>query len=89
MSGVHADPKEIRRFQSDMNRFNGELDVITKKLKSHLRTLGDTWRDDEYRKFEAMIDDVLRSFNRYLVQSNSYVNHLAKKAADLEKYQGS
>jgi hypothetical protein len=88
VTGVAADPKEIRRFQSDLRRFNSELDVITKKLQAHLRTLGTSWHDPEYRKFESMMGDVLKAFNRYLNEANAYTKHLDQKAAPLETYQG-
>ena len=88
MSGVIADPKEIRRFQSGLRQFNQQLDSITRKVKGQLRTLSTTWRDSEYRKFEQEMNEVLNAFNRYLRQSEQYLRHLDKKAEPLERYKG-
>lgn len=88
MSGVVADPQEIRKFQSNLKQFNRQLETITRKLKGQLRTLGTTWRDSEYRKFEQDMNEVFKAFNRYLDQSEEYLRHLNKKAEPLERYKG-
>ena len=88
MSRVNADPREIRRFQSNLRQFNQQLDSITKRLQGQLRTLGSAWQDTEYRKFEAEINEIIRALNRYLSQSEQYLRYLDKKAESLERYLG-
>lgn len=88
MAKVQADPVEIRRFQRNLGTFNRELKALTGKLQTQLRALNETWRDDEYRKFEQEISQVMTAFNRYLAESERYSKHLDKKAAPLEQYGG-
>lgn len=88
MSKVNADPREIRRFQSNLRQFNQQLDSITKRLKGQLRTLGVAWQDSEYRKFEVEINEMIRALNRYSRQSEQYLRYLDKKAEPLEKFLG-
>jgi len=88
MSSVKADPKDIRKFQSGLRRFNGELESITGRLQGQLRSLSSTWQDAEYRKFEGQMNEVMGAFRRYLSQSNDYINYLDSKARPLEQYQG-
>jgi len=88
MSGVAADPKNIRDFQRQLSQFNRELDTITRKLKGQLRTLNTSWHDSQYQKFEQQMNEVLNAFNRYSQQSEQYIRYLDKKAEPLERYQG-
>jgi len=88
MSGVVADPKNIRDFQRQLNQFNREIDNLTRRLKGQLRSLSTSWRDAEYRKFEQQMNEALTSFRRYMEQSEQYIRYLDKKAEPLERYQG-
>lgn len=88
MSGVNADPKNIRDFQRQLGQFNRDLDASTRKLKGQLRTLNSSWRDGEYQKFEQQINEVISALNRYLQQSEVYIRYLDKKAEPLERYLG-
>lgn len=88
MDGVEANPAEIRRFQRNLNTFNRELRALTSKLQSQLRSLGTTWRDDEYRKFEQNMAQATKAFDRYLAQADEYSRYLDKKAEPLERYKG-
>lgn len=85
---VVSNPKHIRNFHGQLKRFNQDLDSSTRKLKGQLRTLNERWRDVKYREFEQQIDEMLKAFNRYLGQSDSYIKHLDRLATDLEKFLG-
>ena len=87
-SGVHADPVEIRRFQSSLRQFNHQLEAIATRLKSQLRSLGTSWQDSEYHKFEQQLDEALGAFRSYLNNSEEYLRYLDKKAEPLERYRG-
>lgn len=83
---VQADPSEIRRFLSNLKRFNQELDSITRRLKSNLNALGNSWRDTEYSKFQNEMNEMLRVLARYRERSDQYANYLRKQAENLERY---
>lgn len=88
MSKVISDPKSIRQFQRQLGQFNRELENISVRLKNNLNTLGNDWRDSEFEKFRANMDEMLRIMKRYQQQSNDYVRYLDKKAEPLERFLG-
>ncbi len=88
MSKVISDPKSIRQFQRQLSQFNRELENISVRLKNNLNTLGNDWRDSEFEKFRANMDEMLRIMKRYQQQSNDYVRYLDKKAEPLERFLG-
>ena len=88
MSQVRSDPAEIRRFQSALRQFNGELSNSTSRIRAQLRSLGGRWRDQEYAKFSQEFEAVIQNFERYLQNSDGYIRHLDGKAAPLESYLG-
>jgi len=85
---VISDPKSIRQFQRQLSQFNRELENISVRLKNNLNTLGNDWRDSEFEKFRANMDEMLRIMKRYQQQSNDYVRYLDKKAEPLERFLG-
>lgn len=56
-------PREARKFASDLTHFSAELKDSTGALLSKLRQLGDTWRDPKYHEFA---DELERSVYGYL-----------------------
>lgn len=88
MPAVNADPANIRKFQSQLRLFNHELERITTKLRGNMRTLNDSWRDAEYRKFEQQMNELINVLKKYSDKSIEYTGYLDAKAEPLERYQG-
>lgn len=88
MSGVKADPKNIRDFQRQLRQFNREFETLTSRLQAQLRTLNTHWQDNEFHKFEQQINEVITAFKRYHQQSDQYIRYLDKKAEPLERFLG-
>lgn len=61
-----SDPAEIRRFQAALRQFNSEISSSTGRTRAQLRSLGSTWRDQEYARFSQELEMAIQSFERYL-----------------------
>jgi uncharacterized protein YukE len=86
MAQANVDPAELRRFASDLNRFNGELQALMSGLHGKLRGLENTWRDQEQRKFTEVFEQTMKVLSVFLENSHLHASFLAKKAAAIEAY---
>lgn len=86
MGKAHVDPAELRRFASDLNRFNTELQRLVSGLHSRMRALEGTWRDQEQKKFAEEFDATVKMLAHFLESSQEHVGFLGKKAALIEEY---
>ena len=86
MAKAHVDPTELRRFASDLNRFNTELQRLVSTLHSRMRGLEATWRDQEQKKFAEEFDQTAKLLGNFLESSQEHVSFLGKKAALIEEY---
>ena len=86
MAQANVDPVELRRFASDLNRFNGELQALMSGLHGRLRGLENTWRDQEQRKFSDAFEQTVKVLGGFLEASHEHVVMLGKKAALVEEY---
>ncbi len=86
MAQANVDPAELRRFASDLNRFNGELQSLMSGLHGRLRGLENTWRDQEQRKFTEVFEQTLKVLTIFLENSHQHASFLSKKAAAIEAY---
>jgi uncharacterized protein YukE len=86
MSKAHVDPVELRRFASDLVRFNDEQDVALRGLNAKLSGLEATWRDQEQKKFRESFEQVFKIFGKFLDESREHVKILNQKATAIEAY---
>ena len=86
MSKAHVDPAELRRFAQDLNRFNNEMQTLMAGLHGRLRSLENTWRDQEQRKFTEAFESTAKGLSNFLEQSHQHASFLAKKATLIEEY---
>ncbi|HSV13238.1 MAG TPA: WXG100 family type VII secretion target [Tepidisphaeraceae bacterium] len=86
MAQANVDPVELRRFASDLNRFNGELQALMSGLHGRLRGLENTWRDQEQRRFTEVFEQTMKVLNVFLENSHLHASFLSKKAAAIEAY---
>ena len=86
MAQANVDPVELRRFASDLNRFNGELQALMSGLHGQLRGLENTWRDQEQRRFTEVFEQTMKVLNVFLENSHLHASFLSKKAAAIEAY---
>jgi uncharacterized protein YukE len=81
-----ADPEELERFASELKRFNQELSVSTSRLHASFRRVGETWRDQEYRKYANEFEETVRVLSRFMETTDKQIPFLQHKARLLREY---
>jgi uncharacterized protein YukE len=83
---ANVNPDELDRFASNLTTFNGQLRDSMGRLKGQFNGLGDTWRDDEQRKFAEEFVQTMRVLDRFLKVADDHIPFLHRKAAAGRKY---
>jgi len=86
MAQAVVSPEDVRRFASELKKFNSTLDSDCKKITGRLKALGQTWRDKEHKKFEQEFMQTEKAIKQFLQKSSEYVPFLIRKAAKAEEY---
>ncbi|MBF0232902.1 MAG: WXG100 family type VII secretion target [Desulfamplus sp.] len=79
-------PEELKKFASDLKRFNETLKSNSKIIETKLQQLGETWRDQEHKKFEHEFGQTIRVIKQFLDTSEQYIPFLNRKAQAAENY---
>lgn len=86
MAQAIVDPEELRRFASNVKRFNQELHDQISSLHSQLIGLGSTWRDQEHEKFVEEFEQTMVVLKRFIETTNEHVPFLLRKAQRIDDY---
>lgn len=86
MSSAHVDPSELRRFAHDLNRFTNDLQQLLGGINGKMRSLEQTWRDQEQKKFAEAFAATAKMIGNFCEASNEHVKFLNKKAGLIEDY---
>jgi uncharacterized protein YukE len=86
MAKAVVDPEELRLFARDLKRFNNELKNQLTVLNGRYIALGQTWRDQEHRKFAQQYEDTMRSLTRFMEVSVEQIPFLLRKAEQIDEY---
>lgn len=86
MAKANVDPAELRRFSRDLVRFNNDLQQLVSGLNGKMRTLEQTWRDQEQRKFSESFDATVKVLGKFADEAQQHASFLAKKAEVVEEY---
>lgn len=81
-----VDPGELRRFASNLKRFNDELQAQMTGLHGQLNGLGSTWRDKENEKFVEEFEQTMQVVARFIDAANQHIPFLMRKAERVEDY---
>jgi uncharacterized protein YukE len=81
-----ADPESIEQFAKELKQYNAEIQSITQRLNGRFRQLSDSWRDQEFQKFEQQYEQTLRTINAFMRLSEAQIPLLKKKADILRAY---
>ncbi|WP_101833137.1 WXG100 family type VII secretion target [Frankia canadensis] len=84
MSGVHADPEELRDFATHIGRFGTTVGDEIKGLRTHFDGLD--WRDAQQARFATEVEEVTGRFRDFLVTANEIATKLLGKAGPLDEY---
>ena len=77
MAKVIVEPDEVKRFARELARFREELESGMGHITARMNALGETWRDQEHRKFADEFEQTLRL---RLKQDSSKISKSALKA---------
>ena len=79
-------PQELRRFAHDLKRFNLELHNQLSALHGRLLELGQTWRDQEQKKFTEEFEKTMKVLSRFVHASDEHIPFLLRKADRVDEY---
>lgn len=86
MAKAIVDPEEIRNFAQELKRFNRELEGRLAALHGRLSALGETWKDQENRKFAEEFEETIRVLQRFVISSDQHIPFLLRKAQRAQDY---
>ena len=86
MAQAVMDPEEVRRFAEELKKFNQELQQRMASLQARFSALGDTWQDQEQKKFADEFKDTLKALRKFVETSNQHAPYLLRKAQRIEEY---
>lgn len=81
-----ASPEEIEKFAADLKEFNIQLQQSMTHLGGQFTRLGDTWRDQEHRKFADEFLQTVRVLQHFRQASEVQIPFLLRKAQRLREY---
>ena len=80
------DPEEVRRFATELKKFNSDLQNGMASLQARFASLGDTWQDQEQVKFAEEFKQTMKALKKFVVTSNQHTPYLLRKAQRIEEY---
>jgi len=86
MGNIVANPDELRKFAQALKAFNSTVEQEMKILNAKFSRLGETWRDNEHRKFSEEFKLMMGAVNKFNRYSKPLIPNLLKKAKYLEEY---
>lgn len=86
MSQAIVDPNDLRRFANNLRKFNNELEERMTSLVAQLHALGESWRDQEHKKFVEDFEGQMKAIARYVETTNQHAPFLIRKAERIEEY---
>jgi uncharacterized protein YukE len=81
-----ANPEDIRQFARQLQRFNDQLGQNMSQLNNQFSRLGETWRDQEHKKFAEEFKQTMHVINRFRQSSEQQIPFLLRKAEHIDKY---
>ena len=86
MAQAIMDPEEVRRFAEELKRFNEDLQNRSASLQARFNALGDTWQDQEHKKFTEEFTTTMKAVRRFIEASRTHAPYLLRKAQRIEEY---
>ncbi len=86
MSQAIVNPEELRRFAHQLKRFTSELESQMGALNAQLKSLGQSWRDQEQQKFADEFEQTLQAIGKFTAAAEEHVPFLLRKAERVEEY---
>ena len=79
-------PEEVRRFASELKRFNEDVLQKAASLQARFSALGSTWQDQEQQKFAEEFVTTMKVLKKFVEVSEKQTPFLLRKAQRIEEY---
>jgi len=86
MAQAIMDPEEVRRFATELKRFNDDIQTRAGALQARFAALGATWQDQENEKFAQEFITAMKTLRRFVEASEKHTPYLLRKAKRIEEY---
>ena len=86
MAKAVVDPDELRRFATELQRFNVDLQERAATLNHQFSRLGESWRDQEHVKFGEEFKQMVAALAKFVDASERHVPVLMRKAERIRDY---
>ncbi len=80
------DPEEVRRFASELKRFNEDVQGRASALQARFSALGSTWQDQDHEKFAEEFVTTMKVLRKFMEISERQTPYLLRKAQRIEQY---
>lgn len=80
------DPEEVRRFATELKRFNDEVQTKASALNARFAALSGTWQDQEHEKFAEEFITTMKALKKFVEISEKHTPFLLRKAQRIEQY---
>jgi len=80
------DPEEVRRFASELKRFNEDMQMKASSLQARFAALGSTWADQDAEKFAEEFITTMKVLKKFMEVSEKHTPYLLRKAQRIEQY---
>ena len=78
--------EEVRRFASELKRFNDDVQVRASALQARFNVLSNTWQDQEHEKFAEEFLSTMKVLRKFVEVSERHTPFLLRKAQRIEQY---
>lgn len=86
MAQAIMDPEEVRRFASELKRFNDDMQTRAGGLQTRFTALGTTWQDQDHEKFAEEFITTMKVLRKFMEISEKHTPFLLRKAQRIEQY---
>lgn len=86
MAQAIMDPEEVRRFATELKRFNQDVQVRAGALQARFAALGGSWQDQEHEKFSEEFVATMKALKKFIEVSDQHAPYLLRKAQRIEQY---
>ena len=86
MAQAIIDPEEVRRFASELKRFNDDVQNRAGALQARFVALGSTWQDQEMEKFGEEFITTMKVLKKFVEVSEKHTPYLLRKAQRIQEY---
>ena len=86
MAQAIMDPEEVRRFASELKRFNDDIQTKASSLQARFAALGTTWQDQDHEKFAEEFITTMKVLRKFMEVSENHTPYLLRKAQRIEQY---